>query len=293
MDETTENLQRKIDSISTKLASNFYSTVQILKNLVATTEGFYEGSHSRYISEKAGIIAMELGMNRREVMEVKFAALLHDVGKIGLPKSLLSKQSGELTGEMKKQYLMHSEFGFNLLRENPNFTRIAAIIHQHHEKLDGSGFPRHLRTEAILAGAKIIAPIDYYHNAVYKMTRQQSNKASFTNYSNTTSFLENTRKRHETTIENLKRKSGIVYEKKVVSALIYLLELERKNISVKDVVRIPYNNIEEGMVLADDYRTEYGMLITAKGETVTKEMITSLKKFVLSGELPNKILVMK
>ncbi len=288
-----EELVQKVDTLTTKLAQSFYSTTQMLNTLIMHTERYYEGSHSRYISEKAEAVAMELGLPRREVMETKIASLLHDIGKVGFPDTTLFKHPAEMTGNEQKLYLMHPELGYNILIENSDFRRIASIVYQHHERLDGTGFPRHLKAPDILDGAKIIGVIDYFHNAVYKLPRKQATAASNSNYSSTSVYLSSTHQKYKSAIEYLRKKSDQLYDKNVVDSFIHVIENERKHIGEKQVVRVAYTHIEPGMILAEDYRTKYGMLIAARGETVSKDMIKSLARFVNAGDLPNKILVMR
>ena len=87
----------------------------------------------------------------------------------------------------------------------------------------------------------------------------------------------------------LHKKSGVLFEKKVVELLTNTMELERKDLGLKSVMRVPVNKVEPGMVFAEDYFTSYGMLIAAKGETLTKDMMGALVRFAENGEIPHKI----
>jgi hypothetical protein len=91
----------------------------------------------------------------------------------------------------------------------------------------------------------------------------------------------------------LTRKSGILYESKIVSVFTGIMESERKQIGLRSVMRIAINALEPNMLIAEDYFTSFGMLIAAKGELTTRENIKALHRFYDTGELPHKILVMK
>lgn len=87
------------------------------------------------------------------------AAIVHDIGKIGVPIEILTKPSRLTKNEMA---LMseHPTIGYNILKDIPFPWPIADIVHQHHEKLDGSGYPQQLRGDAILPEARVLAVAD-------------------------------------------------------------------------------------------------------------------------------------
>lgn len=288
-----DDLLKKIDTLSTNMAKSFFATTQMINALTVHTERYYDGSHSRFVSEKSFAVAVEIGLSKREAMETKIAGLLHDIGKVGFSDTTLFKQPLEMTGEEQRHYLMHPEMGYNVLMENENYKRIAPIVLQHHERLDGSGFPRHLKSGDILTGAKIIAVVDYFHNAVFKLTRSKASSAKYANYSSTASYLEQTGSNFSGAINYLQKKAGQLYDQDIVDSFTHIIQNERKDITSKTVLRVPYPQLTPGMILAEDYKTKFGMLIAAKGETITKDMISAMRRFVNAGDLPNKILVMK
>lgn len=294
MDERTVELENLVDNLSSSLAEGYFQIVQILSRLILTTEKYYEGSHSRFISEKSELVAQELGMNDEDITEVKIAGLLHDIGKIGFQETLLYKYPTEMTQFEYQQYLLHPEIGYNFLKPNNNFDNIAKIVLQHHEKLDGSGFPKHLQKDNIHPAAKIILIVDYYHNAMFKRQRQKNDVSSQNSpILSTMQFLDSTKERYAATMNYLHKKAGILFDKKMVSIFTEIVEFERRNLGVRTVMRIHVSSIEPGMIFAEDYFTSYGLLVAAKGEVTTRESISSLTRFVENGEVPIKILMIK
>ena len=297
--ETNENkkiseLQSLVEDLSSSLAENFYKTLQILQTFTTFIEKYYEGSHSRFVAEKSSAIAEELGLPEEEVMEVRIAAQLHDIGKIGFSDNMLFKYTSEMSASEKKSYERHSQMGKELLKPHSAFSEISKIIYQHHEKIDGSGFPNYIKGNEMHPGAKIIAVVDYYHNSVFKRLRNRTESDSNSSaYTSATQMIQMTRERYNHTMNYLLKKSGVLFERKVVKLFIEMMEIERRSMGNKSVMRMPVNKIDEGMILAEDYHTSYGMLIAAKGETVSEEMKKALLRFVDAGELPNKILTIK
>ncbi len=285
------NIESLIDDLSSQLANSYYQFANILSTIAETTEKYYEEGHSRFVSDKSAMIAEQLGMTDEDIMEVKIAGLLHDIGKIGFTEPLLFKYPTEMTQQEYLNYTKHSEFGYNILKRSRLFNNIAEIIYQHHEKLDGSGFPRHLTKENIHPAAKIIIVVDYYHNQIAKTKR--SRLETNTSITNTNQYIENSNDKFAATMNYLHKKKGILFESKVVDTFTDIIVNERKMLGSKMVVKLPINILESGMIIAEDYYTSYGMLIAAKGERITKEAFKCIQRFIENGELPSKILVIK
>ncbi|MFP4368648.1 MAG: HD-GYP domain-containing protein [Bacteroidota bacterium] len=292
MNNREEELEIIIDELGDHLAESFYSTIQVLSAIIARTEKYFEGSHARFVSSKSAQLAKELGMNEDETLKIKLAGLLHDLGKIGFSDSELFKNSNDMNSLEFKNYTKHPKIGSKLLEGHKDFEQLREIIEQHHEKLDGSGFPNHLKENYIHPGARIIIVVDAYHNAMYKKQRNRYTTSSVP-ITNTTALLDSTRERYNNIMNYLTKKSGFLYDKKVVDRFINMMEIERMNLGKRSILRIPVNKMEPGMLFAEDYFTSYGMLIAAKGETMTKEMKNALVRFAEAGEIPHKILVMK
>ncbi|MCX6153342.1 MAG: HD domain-containing protein [Candidatus Kapabacteria bacterium] len=294
MDDQLKETMSLLDEISSLYAESIFNTIQMLSTIFNFMERYYEGSHSRFISEKSEKICKALGMNDTDIFEIKTAALLHDIGKVGMKESILYRRSNELNESELKQYCLHPELGNLILRKHKGFSTIAEIVYQHHEKLDGTGFPRHLKKAEIHPGASIIHVVDYFHDAMYKKNRDQriaiKPSAQITG-SFADSFLN--REVYASTMNFLHQKKGILFERRVVELFTEILELERKNVGGKAIMRVPVNMLEPGMTFAKDYYTTYGLLIASNGEAVTEDMKSSLIRFAETEQIPMKVLVIK
>jgi HD-GYP domain-containing protein (c-di-GMP phosphodiesterase class II) len=121
----------------------------------------YTGGHSQRVAELTARILRTMGLNGPEVELVVTAARVHDIGKIGIPDSVLNKP-GRLTPEETAIMNTHPDRGADLLQRYPDFTRGAAIIRHHHEAWDGTGYPQGLKAMGIPFGARVIAVADSY-----------------------------------------------------------------------------------------------------------------------------------
>ena len=121
----------------------------------------YTGDHSRRVSDTATVLAKMLGLADDEIQEIHIAAHLHDIGKIGIPDSILLKP-GRLDDEEWVLMKQHPQIGADILSKSPSFSRISAIILHHHERYDGKGYPDGLKGEDIPIAAQVVSIVDVY-----------------------------------------------------------------------------------------------------------------------------------
>jgi len=129
---------------------------------IATTVEYrdpYTAGHSRRVADMAAAIGEELGLDAGTIDGIRTAASIHDIGKISVPSEILSKP-GPLTPIEYELIKQHAEAGYNIVAGIDFPWPVAEMIRQHHERLDGSGYPQGLRGDEILLGARIIAVAD-------------------------------------------------------------------------------------------------------------------------------------
>lgn len=119
------------------------------------------GRHSVRTRDLALELAKFIGVEGSDLEVVSYGAFLHDIGKIAVPDSILLK-AGPLTSEEWDVMKRHCETGYRILSSSPYLEKAAEIVYAHHEKFDGSGYPRGLVGENIVLGARIFAVIDAY-----------------------------------------------------------------------------------------------------------------------------------
>jgi HD-GYP domain-containing protein (c-di-GMP phosphodiesterase class II) len=123
------------------------------------TRDFETAGHSERVVTFSLRLGFEMGLARDAMRDLELGALLHDVGKIGVPDSILHKPTDLSEIEWAKMRL-HPLHGQDVLRDIPFLRGAARIVAQHHERWDGSGYPKGLRGEAIDIGARIFAVVD-------------------------------------------------------------------------------------------------------------------------------------
>ena len=119
------------------------------------------GAHSGRVQQLASALGRRLRLEERPLLELAYAAELHDIGKVGLPDALLLKPGPLLPTEWDVMR-SHSSWGSELLRHVPGLERVAVIVRHHHERFDGSGYPDGLSGEDIPTESRILAVIDAF-----------------------------------------------------------------------------------------------------------------------------------
>lgn len=141
-------------------ASRKDNTIEIINNTLHA-KNKREQLHSKRVSELAEKTAKCLGMNQTQQNKLKTAGLMHDIGKIGIPEELLNKPSN-LTEEEYREVSKHPEIGYRILKASGKMMEIADCVLSHHEKWDGTGYPRGIKGEEISLEARIISIADTY-----------------------------------------------------------------------------------------------------------------------------------
>ena len=133
----------------------------------------YTQGHSQKVSAYAVMIAQALGMAQADVEEIRLAGLLHDIGKVGIPETILNK-SGPLDASEWETMKTHTDLGARILEPLRPMVRIREMVRHHHEFYDGSGYPRRLEGEQIPHGARVIAVADAYDTITSERTYKKA-----------------------------------------------------------------------------------------------------------------------
>jgi putative nucleotidyltransferase with HDIG domain len=140
------------------LTRSMEGTIQAMAATVESRDAYTAG-HQRRVAELVLAMAGEMHLAENDIHAVHLAAIVHDLGKIQVPAEILSKP-GKLLPLEFELIKYHPTSGYNILKDVDFPWPIAEIVYQHHERLDGSGYPRGLKGDEILLAAKILAVAD-------------------------------------------------------------------------------------------------------------------------------------
>jgi len=164
----------------------------------------YTAGHQMKVAELAVAIAREMGLDKKRVRTIYVAGMLHDIGKIHIPAEILSKPSA-LTEAETNIIKTHPVVGYDILKNIDFDGPVADIVLQHHERLDGSGYPRGLKGEEILLEARILGVAD----VVEAMASHRPYRPAMG---------------IDKALEEIKKYSGILYDPEVVKACLRVFE---------------------------------------------------------------------
>ena len=195
----TAELNRSMD----RLRSILEGVIQSMGYALESRDQYTAG-HQRRVADLACAIAKEMGLPEQTVEGIRFAALLHDIGKIYVPSEILNKH-GRLDEIEYMLIKKHPQVGYDILKSIDFPWPIAEIVYQHHEKLDGSGYPRGLKNGEILLEARIISVAD----VMEAMTVDRPYKIGLV---------------IDAALEELINKRGILFDEHVVDACVRLFQ---------------------------------------------------------------------
>jgi len=184
------------------LHSSLEETVKSLA-LAAEKRDPYTAGHQMRVDMLACAIAREMGLMEEKIEGLHFAALLHDIGKISLPSEYLAKPA-RLSAQERAIIKCHTEVGYDILKNIPFPWPVAQIVYQHHEHLDGSGYPQGLTGKDLLLEAKILTVAD----VVEAMSSHRPYRPSLG---------------LETALDEIRTGRGILYDAESVDACLRLI----------------------------------------------------------------------
>jgi putative nucleotidyltransferase with HDIG domain len=200
IEESTKNLSRLYEDLRT----TYMRTIKVLAQAIDARD-HYTHSHSENVAKYAVLIAEEMGLSLKEIETIREACELHDLGKIGVVDSILSKPAG-LTPEEFEQIKRHPIIGAQILEPLTFLSDVIELVRQHHEHYNGKGYPEGRKGEDILLGARIINLADAYE----AMTSPRAyRKTPFTK---------------EQAIAEINRNKGTQFDPKVVNAFLKIVD---------------------------------------------------------------------
>jgi len=166
--EMAQRLSYKLQAALTKkdISTAVIDLVSALATAIDVKDHYTKG-HSIEVREYSVMLADKLNLSQQEKHNIGLAALLHDIGKIGIPESILTKPA-KLDTEEEEKIMQHPLIGAKILEPIKPFRNIIPLIKHHHENWDGSGYPDGLKGEQIPLGAQIISIVDVFHSLVSK-----------------------------------------------------------------------------------------------------------------------------
>jgi len=153
-----KHVEEQLHQILGSLRKAVGTTIQVMVSAIEMRDPYTAG-HQLRVANLAGAIAADMELPQDTIDGVRMAGSIHDIGKISIPSEILSKPT-KLTDLEFSLIKEHSQSGYDMLRDVESPWPLAEIVHQHHERMDGSGYPANLKGDEILLEARILAVAD-------------------------------------------------------------------------------------------------------------------------------------
>lgn len=168
--EETVSINEELETLFVKNKNSYFETVKVLANVIEEKDQ-YTGGHCERVMIYSMMMGEALGLGEQEKNDLQFGSILHDIGKIGVPEYILHKKD-KLTAEEYDNIKKHPEIGYQLLSNLDFLDSSRRIVYEHHERVDGKGYPRGLKDNEIHLLAKIVCVADAFDamtsNRVYR-----------------------------------------------------------------------------------------------------------------------------
>lgn len=264
--ERTAQLQQALKD----LRQGFINSVNVFSGLIELRASRLAG-HSRRVAEDARQVARRMALSEAVVQDIVLAALLHDIGKIGLSDAMLERSFNTLSAEARAEVMKHPQKGEHLLMAIPQLQAASLLIRHHHECFDGSGYPDGLTGEAIPLGARVLAVVnDYDALQIGSLVGRALGPEDALRY-----LMDNRGRRYDPVVVD--RFAAILAER---------LQEERHEIPLHP------SQLKPGMVMARDLTHRDGYLLLARGHVLEPVVIDHLRR-IEGSEDPDILLYIR
>ncbi len=264
--QRTEELRQAMDSLAQAhehLKNDYFATIQVFANLMELRKGAMAG-HSRRVAQLCRDIAVRMGLPESDIQTLESAALLHNIGKIGLPDHLLERPYFQLSFAERAEFDKHPLRAAAALMALDPLVQAAELIRHHREHYDGMGNRSGLRGDAIPLGARILSVASDY-DALQE------------------GLLGNERMSPEEALETIEKGGGMRYDPSVVGAFRAVVGSAGHYGQVNAEFRLSSKQLHEGMLLTQDVLTKDGMLLLLKDTVLNAMHIREIKEFEASS----------
>lgn len=259
---TQSILQKKLrlEAINYELQSNLFETIKALFSYLERKNQWI-GRHSKMVAALSYELCMELKLPNKLSEMIEIAAMLHDVGKVGIPDNIISRSAHLLTPQQAETAAKHVFIGKELLDPIVSLKDVGEMILFHHEHFDGNGYPDNLIGDAIPIGARIIAVADTFNNLMEKSHHRAQNT-------------------YTKSIKDLESKSGTILDPKLIPIFVEMMEKNRnRQVKAKSETAVSITGLAPGMMLARDIFSTRGTNIIRKGQVMSEQHIAYIKEF--------------
>jgi response regulator RpfG family c-di-GMP phosphodiesterase len=284
---------KMLKGLNTNLENSLMEMIRLLLSLVESSNPDL-GRYMREVANLARTVAVEAGLNETQQNQVEMAGLVHDIGLLGMPGNILEKDERIMTPAEFEAYSQHPVIAALSLSSVKGLTEIGEIVLNHHESLDGTGFPARRSGNDIPIGARILAIAADYGTVLHLWPKSiKALMASARRYLGQ-EVLEGLELSAE---ENLRREiaekiilegGGLRYDGALVRHFMKCIGGRRAEQVIK---HLPLSRLRTGMRLEEDLRLKDGRLLLTRGTVLGQGALTSLQSIDHQGLIDGEVAV--
>jgi response regulator RpfG family c-di-GMP phosphodiesterase len=242
-----------------KLKRSFLTSIRVFSSIIEL-RGAHLAGHSRRVADLARRLAQRMGMDAHEAQQVFVAGLLHDIGKIGFPDTLLELPVSMMNGDQLNRYRQYPARGQQLLMPLEDLAEAAALVRSHQERFDGEGYPDRLAGLDIPLGARILALASDYDNLQIGV-------------------LSRGRLSREQALLLVQERRGSRYDPAVVAAFVEVATGRSPAPEGPPERALRVTALRPGMRTARDLVTRDGQLLLSADHVLTERLIAQIADF--------------
>ncbi|MBI4848748.1 MAG: response regulator [Nitrospirae bacterium] len=257
-----QNKNKALEKLNEDLIKNFKNSIHAFSSLIELRDR-RTGNHSKNVAEISTKTALAMKLSSEEVETITVAALLHDIGKIGIPDVVLLMEFDQMSAEERNEYMQHPVRGQAAVDSVEDFRDAGILIRHHHECYNGMGFPDKLPGGRIPVGARIIAVADFIDKTVRNLDKDNA---------------------VEITLGKVRDDLGKMFDPQIypfieVPVREVLAGITRKSKANMIETELNVSNIQVGMLLARDVKSGTGLILLSKGTVLNPKNIQALKRY--------------
>ena len=262
------NLERTLNRKIEIITANHYQTIRMFSQIVEVFDDELGGHCRRTAKLAVDLARRHPDVDDTEIPVIEAAALLHDIGMVGIPKSILNKRRTEMINNERQWYQSHAEMGARIIGEIEIMKPAALLVRMHHEQYNGKGFPDGIAGDEIPLGAQLISGASIYDNLTHK------GKIPFENVP-----------------DHLQRFRGYQLSPQLVELLLTInVDYQHAQKRKKDQ-ELTLDELQAGMVLAANVHMKTGAFVMAADTELSDYTIDKLKQYHSIGTIANKVLI--
>lgn len=269
LEQKVEERTEKISTLNKDLKEGFFGTIRLLSQ-ISEMYSATSGSHSKRVANMSADIAKKLNLPSHEHFHVNAAAMLHDIGKISLPKHISDRPVATFNKSELELLRGHAEAGALIVETINQLKETATLIRYHHERFDGKGYPSGRAGEDIPLGSRIIAVANAYDHALYKPSSSEEMTP------------------HKAFLEVKKRESSEFDPKlvDVLEAIVYSMDID-----CSTEVELRPSELEPGMKITRNICLPNGTLLLPKQSVLDEKHIKNIQAIMGTSPVGNGVFI--